>query len=194
MPHAATRAIATRPTLHIDELIPGLSDTLPQGVAPGAFRDALSKAVTPVTVLATDGPHGRAGVTCSAVCSVCDTPATILVCVNRKSYANGVIRANGVLTVNWLSAEQRLLSQAFAGVGSLPMDERFAHGAWDTLETGAPYSTDALLSLDCHIATAFEVGSHSIFLAHVVATFHAEGRDPLAYCRRNYVTTQVAIS
>jgi flavin reductase (DIM6/NTAB) family NADH-FMN oxidoreductase RutF len=194
MPQYASHTPLPRPALHLDQLVPGLSELLPEGIAPTEFRAALSKAVTPVTVLATDGPHGRAGITCSAVCSVCDTPPTILVCVNRKSYANGVIRANGVLTVNWLSASQRALSQAFAGVGSLPMEERFACGAWEILATGAPYSTEALLSLDCHIATAFEVGSHSIFLAHVVATSHAEGRDPLAYCRRAYTTTQPAVS
>src|SRR3546814_20713364 len=48
-----------------------------------AFKAALSNASTPVTVVATDGPFGRAGLTCSAVSSVCDTPPTILLCVNR---------------------------------------------------------------------------------------------------------------
>src|SRR3546814_6288403 len=37
-----------------------------------AFKAALSNASTPVTVVATDGPFGRAGPTCSAVSSVCD--------------------------------------------------------------------------------------------------------------------------
>src|SRR4051794_15343350 len=74
------------------------------GVAAAEFREALSHALTPVTVVATDGEHGLAGVTCSAVCSVCDTPPTILVCINRKSYSNALIKANGVLCVNWLQA------------------------------------------------------------------------------------------
>jgi len=78
----------------------------PECVTPQEFREALSRAVTPVTVIATSGPSGTAGVTCSAVCSVSDTPPTVLVCVNRKSFANGIIKANGVLTVNWLSAAQ----------------------------------------------------------------------------------------
>src|SRR3546814_19429700 len=39
-----------------------------------AFKAALSNASTPVTVVATDGPFGRAGLTCSAVSSVCDSP------------------------------------------------------------------------------------------------------------------------
>src|SRR3546814_8911898 len=59
-----------------------------------AFKAALSNASTPVTVVATDGPFGRAGLTCSAVSSVCDTPPTILLCVNRQSYATEIGRAH----------------------------------------------------------------------------------------------------
>src|SRR5580704_6335487 len=94
----------------IAALLGNLPETISTEVSAAEFREALSKAITPVTVLATDGPGGRAGVTCSAVCSVCDTPPTVLVCVNRNSFANGVIKANGILTVNWLSADQSELS------------------------------------------------------------------------------------
>ena len=44
-------------------------------------------------------------------------PATVLVCIHGKSATNAVIKANGVLCVNWLQAEQEKLSQAFAGIG-----------------------------------------------------------------------------
>lgn len=170
--------------------VPQLADVSTAGVSATEFRDALSHAVTPVTILATDGPNGRAGVTCSAVCSVCDTPPTVLVCVNRSSYTNSVMKANGVLSVNWLSADQSKLSQLFAGLGALPMPERFQHGEWDTLVSGAPYCKGALMSLDCRIVSVTEVGTHTVFLASVLATSKADGRDPLAYCQRAYATTQ----
>jgi flavin reductase (NADH)/flavin reductase/chlorophenol-4-monooxygenase component 1 len=166
----------------------------PGGSLPGItvqeFRDALSKAVTPVTVLATNGAGGIAGVTCSAVCSVCDTPPTVLVCVNRKSYANRIIRANGVLSINWLRAEQSVVSQIFSGAGSLPMEQRFASTEWGTLATGAPYNKGALVALDCRIVEEKEVGSHSVFLAEIIATAHSDSTDPLVYCRRAYATTR----
>src|SRR5258706_13631262 len=127
-----------------------------------AFRDALSKAVTPVTVVATDGPHGSAGVTCSAVSSVSDTPPTVLVCINRRSAANAIIKANGVLSVNWLRADQIGMSQLFSGAGGVPMQERFDHHDWTTLATGAPCSTGALVALDCRIAEAVEAGTHAV--------------------------------
>jgi flavin reductase (NADH)/flavin reductase/chlorophenol-4-monooxygenase component 1 len=159
-----------------------------------AFRDALSKAVTAVTVVATDGPHGAAGVTCSAVSSVSDAPPTVLVCINRRSAANPVIKANGVLSVNWLRAGQIALSQLFAGAGGVPMAERFSEHAWTTLATGAPSSRDALVALDCRVIEAMEVGTHSIFLARVLAAHHIDSGDPLVYCQRAYATTQPALS
>ena len=156
------------------------------------FREALSKAVTAVTVIATDGPHGPAGVTCSAVSSVSDTPPTVLVCINRRSAANEVIKRNGVLSVNWLSADQIEVSQLFAGSGAVPMKERFAHHAWEAHATGAPRSKHALVSLDCRVLEAQEVGTHSVFLEQVLGAMHADTGDPLVYCRRAYATTQPA--
>jgi flavin reductase (DIM6/NTAB) family NADH-FMN oxidoreductase RutF len=159
-------------------------------VAPLEFKDTLSKALTPVTVVATDGPGGLAGLTCSAVCSVCDEPPIILLCINRKSFAASVIKKNGVLSVNWLAAGQSHISQTFAGVGSVPMERRFDGAGWDTITTGAPCRMDAAVSLDCEIANTIDVGSHSVIFARVVAKHHSEGCSPLVYHRRQYATTR----
>jgi flavin reductase (NADH)/flavin reductase/chlorophenol-4-monooxygenase component 1 len=184
------------PELKLNPQIAALVAELPASmlaeVSAAEFREALAKAITPVTILATDGPSGQAGVTCSAVCSVCDTPPTILVCVNRNSFANGVIKANGVLSVNWLSADQSGLSQLFAGVGGLPMPERFAKSQWGTLASGAPYCKEAMMTLDCRVADAIEVGTHSLIFARVIATTKADERHPLAYYQRAYATAQPA--
>src|SRR3546814_3684867 len=103
-------------------------------IVAAAVKAALSNASTPVTVVATDGPFGRAGLTCSAVSSVCDTPPTIILCVNRQSYAKGIIKNNGVLYVNWLAAIQSSVSQVFAGVGSVRMEDRFNDEGWRSEE------------------------------------------------------------
>ncbi len=42
------------------------------------FRDAMSCMGAAVNIITTDGPAGRAGFTASAVCSVTDTPPTLL--------------------------------------------------------------------------------------------------------------------
>jgi flavin reductase (NADH)/flavin reductase/chlorophenol-4-monooxygenase component 1 len=155
------------------------------------FREAFSKLASAVTVVSTDGRCGAAGFTCSAVCAVADDPPTLLVCVNRKSAANSVIKANGVLCVNSLRADQVGLSQLFSGVGRVPMSERFAGDGWNVLVTGAPYREESLVALDCEVIDVREIGTHSVFLAQVLATAHGNLADPLIYHRRGYATTRL---
>jgi flavin reductase (DIM6/NTAB) family NADH-FMN oxidoreductase RutF len=175
--------------MHVDESVRQLNRAL-ETVASPDFRDALSKATTPVTVVATNGPFGLAGVTCSAVCSVCDDPPTVLLCVNRKSYAASIIKDNGVLSVNWLAAGQAIISQTFAGIGSVPMEERFADEGWRIIATGAPCLMDAAISFDCAVVNTIDVGSHSVIFAEVVAKIQSEECSPLVYHRRQYATTR----
>jgi flavin reductase (NADH)/flavin reductase/chlorophenol-4-monooxygenase component 1 len=163
-------------------------------ISAGQFRDALAYAATAVTVLATGGAAGMAGVTCSAVCSVCDTPPTILFCVNRSSAANSLIKQNGLVSVNWLNSRQKDVSQLFAGVGKVPMQERFGSERWQTSPLGVPYCTDALVTFECQISSVTEIGTHSVFLARVLGAMRADGADPLVYCQRAYATTGPAHS
>lgn len=161
------------------------------GVSSTEFRGALAKLVTPVSIIATDGPAGPAGLTCSAVCAVSDQPPMLLVCVHGKSAANAVIKANGVFCVNCLQIGQRELSQAFAGIGSVPMHERFAMADWGVLATGAPHCKSALVALDCKVADMRDMGTHTIFIAQVIATAElSEAADPLIYQQRAYATVR----
>jgi flavin reductase (DIM6/NTAB) family NADH-FMN oxidoreductase RutF len=152
------------------------------------FREAMSRVASSVSIVCTDGPHGIAGFTCSAVCSVTDDPPTIMVCVNHKSAANGAIKANAVLCVSNLGVEQLELSKVFAGVGCVPMHERFAGAGWGVLATGSPYCKAARFALDCSVADVREIGTHSVIFAQVLSAVHANDSDPLIYHKRNYAT------
>lgn len=68
------------------------------------FRDAMSCMGAAVNIITTDGPAGRAGFTASAVCSVTDTPPTLLVCLNRGASVWPAFNENRTLCVNTLSA------------------------------------------------------------------------------------------
>ena len=154
------------------------------------FRAALSCLTTAISIVATDGPAGLAGLTCSAVSGVSDTPATVVACVSRRSAAHGVITANGVLCINSLPAARQDLSQLFAGVGQVPMAERFAPGLWSVLATGAPHCKDALVAFDCELMEAREVGTHSVLIARVLATAQSAPGEPLVHHRQQYATTR----
>src|SRR5271156_6308937 len=89
-----------------------------------------------VNVITTDGPAGRAGFTASAVCSVTDSPPTLLVCLNRNASASPAVHANAVVCVNVLSEGQRDISTLFGG--KTPMAARFDAARWGGTSTGAP--------------------------------------------------------
>jgi len=131
------------------------------------FRDAMALLPTAVNVITTNGPSGTHGFTASAVCSVTDTPPTLLVCMNQAARSHGHFIDNKTLSVNVLGTQHQQLSNVFAS--RLSSSERFAHGAWTELSTGAPVLEDALVSFDCEIEHIQEVGTHSVLMCRVVA-------------------------
>lgn len=152
-----------------------------------AYRDAMSRLGAAVNVITTDGPAGRFGFTASAVCSVTDSPPTLLVCVNRTSDSNPAVKANGVLCVNTLAASQQPLSPMFAGQVTDDYNERFAAAQWSRLATGSPALEGALASFDGRITATQEVGSHTIFIVAIEAVRSQPG-DALMYFARGYHT------
>lgn len=148
------------------------------------FRDAMSLLTTAVNIVTTKGRTGAHGFTASAVCSVTDTPPTLLVCMNQTSRSHAHFIENKTLSVNVLGAQHEPISNAFAS--KLSSQERFEYGSWGTLITGAPVLTDALVSFDCEIEDIQQVGSHSIFMCRVVAISQSEQAESLVYFNRAY--------
>lgn len=151
-----------------------------------AFRDGMSRLGAAVNIITSDGTVGRLGFTATAVCSISDTPPSLLVCMNRRSLQNEPLKKNGVFCVNTLSAGQKDLSGIFSGVGKLEMDERFRHGSWVSQETGSPVLLDAIVSFDCRIVQALEVNTHTILIGEVLAVRCGSQATSLIYVNRRY--------
>ncbi|SDY95767.1 flavin reductase [Jannaschia faecimaris] len=157
------------------------------------FVHAMSRAAATVSVVTTDGPAGRAGVTVSAMTSVSadgDTP-TILICVNKGASAADPILANGRFAVNVLTSEQQKVADIFAGRVGAPGDDKFAVGQWRGLVTGAPV-LDALASFDCEVQSTSLVGTHHVIIGSVRAVQVSEEGAPLIYGMRSYLKTHPA--
>ncbi|MDI3306715.1 MAG: flavin reductase [Acetobacteraceae bacterium] len=151
------------------------------------FRDAMARLGAAVNVITTAGPAGRAGFTASAVCSVTDDPPTLLVCMNRNASSAPALKANGVLCVNTLAANQREVSVVFSGVTKCSLEERFAAGTWSELVTGAPVLEGAVVSFDCRVADMVEKGTHTVLFADVLAIRHGRRHGAgLIYFGRDY--------
>lgn len=155
-------------------------------VSKEAYREAMAQLGAAVNVIATAGPGGRAGFTASAVCSVTDTPPTLLICANRSNDSYPALKANRVVCVNTLTAGQQELSTVFAGLTSHSVEQRFDVGTWSTLVTGAPVLQDAAVVFDCRIDKAVEVGTHDVFFCIVEAVQLGLAREGLIYYARSY--------
>ncbi|MBJ9984188.1 flavin reductase [Acinetobacter sp. S40] len=148
------------------------------------FRNAMSLLTSAVSVVTTAGLSGRYGFTASAVCSVTDTPPTLLVCMNKASSSHLHFLENKILTVNVLGAHHQEISKAFSS--KLTPEQRFEYGFWTELETGAPVLEDALVNFDCEVDQIQEVGTHTIFMCRIVAIQQSQHDQSLVYFNRGY--------
>lgn len=149
------------------------------------FRAAMARMGAAVNIITTDGPAGLHGMTATAVCSVSDEPASLLVCINRYSRMNAIINRNSVLCVSVLSGEHEELSGIFASWG-VTMDERFASAQWRAMANGAPALADALACFACSIDAVYEAGTHSVFLCRVDEVAASDEGEGLVYFGRSY--------
>lgn len=122
----------------------------------------------------------RAGLIATAVSSVSTSPPTLLICVNRSASAHDVIDRTGRFAVNFLSAADLHLVDAFSK--SVLREERFKAGVWTELSSGAPILRSSLAAFDCEVVQRIAYESHTIFLGEVKDVHLAEADvDPLLY-------------
>jgi len=149
------------------------------------FRSAMSRLGAAVNIITTNGAAGRHGMTASAVCSVSDEPASLLVCINRTSRMNAVLARNGVLCINVLSGEHEALSGIFA-TGDIAMEERFARAEWIETSLGVPALRGALTTFCCRVESISEVGTHGVFFCYVEDLISRADGEGLIYFGRGY--------
>ena len=147
------------------------------------FRQAMSRVGAAVHVITTADDGGRHGLTASAVCSVTDTPPTLLFCMNRQVSSHRSFVRGGPVCVNTLAADQREVSAVFADRHKL--GERFAHGRWTTGASGAPMLDDTAACFDGRITDIVDVGTHSVIFVEVL-TARSREAPVLMYMGRSY--------
>ena len=150
------------------------------------FREAMSRLGAAVHVITTAGPGGKTGATATAVCSVSDSPPTLLMCLNRRSQTNPVVLENGVFCVNTLGAAHAEIANIFAGRTGAQGANRFSVGDWMVLSTGSPVLASAVIAFDCRIVEVREVASHSVFFGAVESVRQGPAGPVLVYHERAY--------
>lgn len=155
-----------------------------------SFRNAMAHLPAAVCIITTDGVAGRCGITASAVCSVTDSPPTVLVCINQRSAMHDVFKENQHLCINVLSGEQEQLALHFSGATKVPMAERFELANWRPGVASQPVLNDALIKLQGQIKDSKAVGSHSVLFVELDNIEVSEERDSLIYFNRLFHTVR----
>jgi flavin reductase (DIM6/NTAB) family NADH-FMN oxidoreductase RutF len=152
---------------------------------PQRLRATMRQWATGVTVVTTQAGDRRAGMTVSSFTSVALEPPTVLVCLNKSTYAHDLVRESGVYAISMLAAGQEALSNRFAGFDP-SITDRFEGLELTAAETGSPLLPGAAAWLDCQVRSTVDTGTHTIFIAEVVyAQVDAEAA-PLVYHNRGY--------
>ena len=154
---------------------------------PQEYRDLMRHQAGAVTLIATGKKGKRTGMPATAVCSLTDTPPTLLICVNESASSHDVIAETGCFSVNLLSPHHADLVGVFMGKTGLAGEARFDDAQWHTLATGAPVLKDALASFDCEVTDTKKVSTHTIYIGEVRAGKARDEADPLVYFRGGFL-------
>lgn len=150
------------------------------------FRNAMASMAAAVNVVTTNGKAGRSGITATAVCSITDSPPTIMVCINRNSQTNTTLKENQFLCVNVLSAEQLEIAKHFAGMTEVKMSDRFISHNWQEGVHQLPVLEGALANLQGKISKMSEMGTHTLFFVELTEINVKEKGNSLVYFNRAF--------
>jgi flavin reductase len=149
------------------------------------YRNGMSRLGTSVSVVTTRWGGKRFGFTASAVCSVSDTPPTLLVCINRASSSFPAFEAARHFCVNTLMPGQEDISDVFGG--RTPGADKFALGDWRDGQTGVPVLANASVSFECELTDIIDQATHRVLFGRVIDIHENEDQGTLMYCMRRYL-------
>lgn len=153
------------------------------------FRDAMASLPAAVNIVTTQGKAGRCGITATAVCSVTDTPPTVLVCINSRSAMNPVFAENGRMCVNVLNDQQEEMARHFAGMTELTMEQRFTLEGWRDGALQQPILHRALVSLEGEIQQVQTIGTHQVYMLEIKDIVLTQEGQGLIYFKRQFHAT-----
>ena len=151
---------------------------------PEELRRGMRTWTTGVAVMMAANERGPHGMTVNSFASVSIDPPVISVVLQNKTQMFEMVMKSRAFGVTILRADQRELSERFAG--HIHKQDRMDGIATRTLTTGAPFLTEGLALLDCRVIHTHAVGENTLFLAEVVDAEIRSADLPLVYHNRGY--------
>ncbi|KHQ53193.1 MULTISPECIES: flavin reductase family protein [Mameliella] len=135
-----------------------------------AFRDALGRFGTGVTVITCATTTGPLGITANSFSSVSLDPPLVLWAPAKSSSRYPFFMAADRFAIHVMGADQFDLCRAFARDG-----DAFDAFDWRRSASGVPLIEGCLARFECRQVAAHDGGDHSILLGHVERVSSREG-------------------
>jgi flavin reductase (DIM6/NTAB) family NADH-FMN oxidoreductase RutF len=149
------------------------------------LRRAMRAWTTGVTVVTAKYQDEQYGMTVNSFTSVSLEPPLVSLTLKQLTHTHELVEKSGEFAVTILSAEQKELSERFAG--KFPeIKDRFEGVPTETLVLDAPLLTGGIACLNCRVVNAIPVGENTLFVAEVIAVRGEGEGDPLVYHNRVY--------
>ena len=159
--------------------------TVPQKVAvphddPVAFRSALGRFATGVTVITTTASARPLGITANSFASVSLDPPLVLWSPAKASRRFAPFTEATRFAIHVMGVEQEPVCAAFVREGN-----PFAELDWTTAADGTPLIEGCLARFHCALHEVHDAGDHAIVVGRVLAATHRDGL-PLIFSAGRY--------
>ena len=149
------------------------------------YKQTLAQWPSGVTIVTSRDGDRVQGMTVSSFNEVSLDPPLVLMCADKSTITNELIRASGSFSVSVLAQGQEELSNRFAS--KKHEHERFKGLECETGKTGCPRIPGAVAWLDCKIFQSVDAGDHLIHIGEIHDS-EVTDRPPLIYFRQGYHT------
>ena len=160
--------------LNVKEFVP---------ISNNKFKKTLGSFATGVTVVTTSLDNKPYGLTVNAFSSLSLDPPLVLICIDKKSESNKILKRSKIFAVNILNQNQKHLSKIFSDSTNR---NRFRDVKTTTKTTGSPIIVNSLGYIDCTVEKIISAGDHNIFIGNI-KSLNNKNLDPLIYYRGNYL-------
>jgi flavin reductase (DIM6/NTAB) family NADH-FMN oxidoreductase RutF len=149
----------------------------PARIDAAAFRTALGRFATGVTLVTAADTSGPLGLVVNAFTSVSLEPPLIAICPSRRSFTWSRMRRCGRFGVNVLSAAHAEYVRRVTD----PEADRFAGIDHRFSDSGVPRICSAIAFLECEPVSEQVAGDHWIVVARVLELIADHSADPLVF-------------
>ena len=152
---------------------------------PDKLRHAMRAWTTGVAIVTSIYEGRQYGMTVNSFTSISLAPPLISVALKQLTHTHELIEKSGMFSVTILTAQQKKLSDRFAG--KLPnITDRFEGVQTETISLDSPVFQDGMAYFDCRVVSSMPVGENTLFVAEVLDA-RGEGQgEPLVYHNRQY--------